>query len=262
MKEQTRTGVVLQFAERRRAHGSGLGFDALRQAESFRRQSLASQRSLHPVSDGRGEKLGPLVDGLRSDADLAGCLSRATPEKFDGGCFVHGSFNHSCSQSATMFTSSVGTLPPMDSFGDRLKHALDVRKAERKALAAVLDISVQAISKIINSNSSMNAQNTAKAARYLQVSWFWLATGEGEMDNVEYPVAKQEALALANLRTIGTLDPSAADRIGAELGRIADGLRAQDALTPKTRELPTPISDDAPTDSNLVVKSARGRKTA
>jgi transcriptional regulator with XRE-family HTH domain len=148
----------------------------------------------------------------------------------------------------------------MDSFGERLKHALETRKAERKALAAVLGISVQAISKIINTDSSMNAQNTAKAARYLQVSWFWLATGEGDMENVEYPVAKQEALALANLRTINTLDPSAAQRITGDLGRIADGLRAQEALSP--RALPEPISTDGPTAAGLVTQDPAARKSA
>ena len=263
MTNETRTGVVLQFARRRGAHGSSLArLHALGQTEGFGRQAFASQRGLDSVGDGRRKPNGPLADGLSSDPDLSGGLRRSAPEKFDSGCFVHASFNHSCTPDATIVAEVVGTLAPMDSFGERLKHALETRKAERKALASVLGISVQAISKIINTDSSMNAQNTAKAARYLQVSWYWLATGEGDMENVEYPVAKQEALALANLRAINTLDPSTAERIGGELARIADGLRAQDALTPKTRELPPPVSADGPTSADLIVKPTRGRKTA
>lgn len=145
----------------------------------------------------------------------------------------------------------------MDSFGKRLAHALKTRGVERLALANVLEISPQAVSKIINSpTSSMTAVNAAKAARYLQVSWYWLATGEGDMANVEYPVARHEAVALANLRAIGTLDPETAERITGELGRIADGLRAQDTLAPRGRQLPDPVGTDTPVTSSALVGDA------
>jgi transcriptional regulator with XRE-family HTH domain len=66
-------------------------------------------------------------------------------------------------------------------FGKRLSAAMEAAEKDRAALAAALGVSVQAIGQTIRSDSkSMTAENAAKAARFLGVDLYWLATGEGE----------------------------------------------------------------------------------
>jgi transcriptional regulator with XRE-family HTH domain len=68
-----------------------------------------------------------------------------------------------------------------DTYGKRLAHALEVARKDRAALAEHLKISVQAIGAVLNGKSSaFTAENSAKAARWLRVDHYWLATGEGE----------------------------------------------------------------------------------
>ncbi|WP_059415563.1 helix-turn-helix domain-containing protein [Cupriavidus basilensis] len=63
-------------------------------------------------------------------------------------------------------------------FGQRLEKALLDAKKDRHQLADELDISVQAVSQvIIGKTKALTAENTARAARFLQADWFWLATG-------------------------------------------------------------------------------------
>lgn len=66
-------------------------------------------------------------------------------------------------------------------YGARLNEAIALAKSSRKALAAGLDISVQAIGDVINGKTkAFTAENNAKAARELRVDAHWLATGQGE----------------------------------------------------------------------------------
>jgi antitoxin HigA-1 len=71
------------------------------------------------------------------------------------------------------------------SYGMRLQQALDVAGKDRKALAEALGMSVQAVGQVITGGRSgaqmFNAENSAKAARFLGVDHHWLATGEGQM---------------------------------------------------------------------------------
>jgi transcriptional regulator with XRE-family HTH domain len=65
-------------------------------------------------------------------------------------------------------------------YGDRLVHALATSAKSRLELAHAIGASTQAISQVINGASkSLNAENTLRAARFLKVSAWWLATGEG-----------------------------------------------------------------------------------
>lgn len=67
-------------------------------------------------------------------------------------------------------------------FGRRLARALGRAKKSRKELAKELGVSVQSIGQVINGPTiAMTADNSARSARFLGVSGFWLATGEGEM---------------------------------------------------------------------------------
>lgn len=66
------------------------------------------------------------------------------------------------------------------SYGERLDQALALAGKDRKALAAALGISVQAIGQSVRGPGMLKADNSAKAAKYLAVDHHWLATGEGE----------------------------------------------------------------------------------
>lgn len=73
----------------------------------------------------------------------------------------------------------------VSSYGDRLQEAMKKAKADRKALAAELGMSVQAVGQVITGGRSgeqpFNSENSSKAARFLRVDPHWLATGEGKM---------------------------------------------------------------------------------
>ena len=69
----------------------------------------------------------------------------------------------------------------LSTFGGRLAYALELSKKDRKALATALNTTVQAVGQVINGDTkSMTAENAARAARFMEVSGFWLATGDGE----------------------------------------------------------------------------------
>ncbi len=65
-------------------------------------------------------------------------------------------------------------------FSERLEASLWSARKDRQQLAEALSISVQAIGQVLSGKTkALNAENTAKAARYLRVDPYWLATGEG-----------------------------------------------------------------------------------
>lgn len=74
-------------------------------------------------------------------------------------------------------------------FGERLEQALAFSQRDRAGLIAVLrgpngklGISSSALSQVLTGGSkAMSAENCVRAARYLGVSSWWLATGEGPM---------------------------------------------------------------------------------
>ena len=66
-------------------------------------------------------------------------------------------------------------------YGSRLDKSLKMRDKSRKELADCLGISVQAIGQVINGPTvALTAENHEKAARFLRVNGYWLATGEGD----------------------------------------------------------------------------------
>lgn len=68
----------------------------------------------------------------------------------------------------------------MNTYGERLEHALQLSKRDRTALGKELGISIQAIGQVIaGKTKALTAENSARAARFLDVDHFWLATGEG-----------------------------------------------------------------------------------
>lgn len=66
-------------------------------------------------------------------------------------------------------------------YGARLQIAIDLAGKERGRLARELGISAQAVGQVIRgATGAFNAANNARAARFLEVDPFWLATGEGQ----------------------------------------------------------------------------------
>lgn len=67
-------------------------------------------------------------------------------------------------------------------YGDRLKVALAHTGKDRASLAAAIGVSVQSIGQVmLGDTKALTAENSARAARYLGVDGYWLATGEGQM---------------------------------------------------------------------------------
>lgn len=68
----------------------------------------------------------------------------------------------------------------MNTYGERLEEALKIAGRERKELCAAVGITLQALGQVISGKTkALTAENSARAARFLQVDHFWLATGEG-----------------------------------------------------------------------------------
>lgn len=90
----------------------------------------------------------------------------------------------------------------MVDFSERLATALAHSNVSTKELRDYLGISYQAMKKLESGLSkSFTAENCARAARFLQVDLFWLATGEGNMvaraqDHPTHHVAEAQPLSL------------------------------------------------------------------
>jgi len=68
----------------------------------------------------------------------------------------------------------------MSTYGERLEEALRLVGKDRQQLADALGISVQAVSQVIlGKTKALTAENSARAARFIGINPFWLATGEG-----------------------------------------------------------------------------------
>lgn len=71
----------------------------------------------------------------------------------------------------------------MVEYRDRLEQALDAKQMEPNKLASEIDVSYQAVKKVLDGKSSaFSAPNHAKAAKVLDVSSDWLALGIGNMN--------------------------------------------------------------------------------
>lgn len=70
-------------------------------------------------------------------------------------------------------------------YGERLLQAMELANLRgpdaRIRLANAIGISVQSVGQAINGQTkALSAENNARAARFLRVDSFWLATGEGD----------------------------------------------------------------------------------
>jgi len=70
-----------------------------------------------------------------------------------------------------------------NTYGNRLNEALRLANRERQELADAIAVSVQAVGQVIaGKTKALTAENSERAARFLRVDPYWLATGEGTPD--------------------------------------------------------------------------------
>lgn len=70
----------------------------------------------------------------------------------------------------------------MDSYAERLALAMNEQRMHPQTLANHLDLSLQAVRKVLGGHSAaFSVPNHFKAAEILRVDAYWLATGEGKM---------------------------------------------------------------------------------
>ncbi|WP_137923922.1 helix-turn-helix transcriptional regulator [Cupriavidus sp. 2SB] len=73
-------------------------------------------------------------------------------------------------------------------YGERLEEALRLSGKDRQHLADAIGVTVQAISLVIGGKTkALNAENSARAARFTGVDAFWLATGVGSPESAGMP---------------------------------------------------------------------------
>jgi transcriptional regulator with XRE-family HTH domain len=156
----------------------------------------AGQRGLDTISYCPGKGVRPLVDSLRADPDMLCDSLRVAAEQSDGRFLVHDVLNHSSAMLRNYRFRAGDTLAVVSkndllrnvedaerTYGKRLQEALTLAKRTRGQLAEALGISPQAIGKIIRPEGrtkTFTAYNNMKAAEFLRVDAYWLATGEGE----------------------------------------------------------------------------------
>ena len=82
----------------------------------------------------------------------------------------------------------------MVEYKDRLDEAMKKEGMAPTALAASLGVSYQAVKKVLDgSTRAFTAANNARAAAALKVNPNWLATGQGDRDDVGAPMAVKPA---------------------------------------------------------------------
>jgi phage repressor protein C with HTH and peptisase S24 domain len=89
--------------------------------------------------------------------------------------------NHSSERSATTVHQLSAIVTTVVEYKDRLADAMKAAGVSTTRLARELDISYQAVKKVLlGGSAAFNTENNAAAARYLGVNSDWLATGKGE----------------------------------------------------------------------------------
>lgn len=143
-----------------------------------------------------------------------------------------------------MVMAEICTLGTMVDFSERLNTALTHAGTTAKDLQDYLGISYQAMKKLETGLSkSFTAENCARAARYLRVNFFWLATGEGAMLDAAEPthgfrVTEQES-PLENWRTwpFASISPERYGRLSDVQRGMVEGYAAGLLAAPKAAHI-------------------------
>ena len=172
-------------------------------ANEFWREESACQHCQDTILQLGSQLLGPLGERLRRDADCV-CsfgVGLAGEQPSNVG-LAHTQLNHGYINESTLDSVTMVKLAAMSTTqGERLLAALNLRQKSRAELAEALGVTVQGLSQVITgANKAMTAENTAKAAKFLQVNWYWLATGDGgpEDDDAGARLTKDQEALLAD----------------------------------------------------------------
>jgi transcriptional regulator with XRE-family HTH domain len=132
----------------------------------------------------------------------------------------------------------------MTTYGQRLKHAMNLREPPwtQAELARAVGTTRATINQALGPrNGALNAENTATAARLLNVDQHWLATGEG----LAQPYGSMERLALSpravyiGVRLDAITDPQKRDRAYALIVQLLD-FDADETAAPPLLRPPVP----------------------
>jgi len=86
----------------------------------------------------------------------------------------------------------------MNTYGRRLEQALHLAGSSRKDLCRAIGVTLQALGQVLSGKTkALTSENSAKAARFLRVDHYWLATGEGKMiDQARHYALSEDAESL------------------------------------------------------------------
>lgn len=105
-----------------------------------------------------------------------------------------------------LFIKSLAYSSTMIEYRDRLAAALKARNVKIPELARGMEVSYQAVKRVIDGLSkAFSAANNAKAAAYLKISPNWLATGQGDMDTLFDANAKPAPMGVRAYPVISTI---------------------------------------------------------
>lgn len=128
---------------------------------------------------GLGVDSKPLRHGLGLNLADAGDFAGAT-EGGDDFFIVHAKLKHTFTEKASMLSQDVCKLRPMN-YGERLGYAIKLAGSSRRLLAQAVGLTEQAIGQCIRGETEfLKVEGSARAAAFLGVNHWWLATGEGE----------------------------------------------------------------------------------
>jgi hypothetical protein len=112
---------------------------------------------------------------------------------------------HTFIYKASILSENESTLSCMvNTYGSRLEEALQESGKDRAELAQCLGISVQAIGQVMRGETrALTAENSAKAARFLGVDDYWLATGEGAKKKASETPSIDDVVQIVNAYRLG-----------------------------------------------------------
>jgi len=140
----------------------------------------APQGSLYTVSDPWRQLVGPLRDGLQADTHGRSGSRWCSTQEADRFGLVHAAIKACFQTECKHAFREAGDTRKM-SFQERLAEAMRDANTTPKALGAAVGVSVQAVSQTLSgSTRAFSAENCVKAARFLGVDSYWLATGDGD----------------------------------------------------------------------------------